>query len=424
MVMLRRFLPAAFLAAAVGFGAASAVAQGNQAPGADAPGVAHRVTVADMPAPYATPSARNGPRIVEQPPGAALKVPAGFSVSAFFTGLTNPRELRTAPNGDVFVAESQAGRIRIIRAPASAARAQQDSIFAQGLDRPFGIAFYPPGPDPHYVYVANTDSVVRFPYQSGDLKASGGPETIIANLPHNGGHWTRSLAFSPDGKTLYVSVGSSSNDADNGELAEAGRADILAFDPDGGNKRVFASGLRNAVDLAVLSESGVLVASVNERDGLGDDLPPDYLTRVTQGGFYGWPWFYIGDHPDPRHLHEHDELADRVLIPDLLIQPHSAPLGIAVYTGRQFPEEYRGDVLVALHGSWNRAIRTGYKLIRVRMKDGAPTGIYEDFLVGFLTPDGDVWGRPVGVTVAGDGALIMSDDATGTLWRIAYVGGH
>jgi glucose/arabinose dehydrogenase len=182
--------------------------------------------------------------------------------------------------------------------------------------------------------------------------------------------------------------------------------------------------LRNAVDLAVLPESGVLVTSVNERDGLGDDLPPDYLTRVTQDGFYGWPWFYIGNHPDPRHLHEHDELADRVLIPDLLIQPHSAPLGIMVYTGRQFPGEYRGDVFVALHGSWNRAIRTGYKLIRVRMKDGTPTGIYEDFLVGFLTPNGDVWGRPVGVTVAGDGALIMSDDATGTLWRIAYVGGH
>ena len=424
MLIVCRFLPAAVLAAAVGFGAASALAQGNQAPGVDAPGVAHRVTAADMPAPYATPSARNGPRIVEQPPGAALKVPAGFSVSAFFTGLTNPRELRTAPNGDIFIAESQAGRIRIIRAPAGAARAGQDSIFAQGLDRPFGIAFYPPGPDPHYVYVASTDSVVRFPYQSGDLKASGGPETIIANLPHNGGHWTRSLAFSPDGKTLYVSVGSSSNDADNGELAEAGRADILAFDPDGGNKRIFASGLRNAVDLAVLSESGVLVASVNERDGLGDDLPPDYLTRVTQGGFYGWPWFYIGDHADPRHLHEHDELANSVLIPDLLIQPHSAPLGIAVYTGRQFPEEYRGDVFVALHGSWNRAIRTGYKLIRVRMKDGAPTGIYEDFLVGFLTPDGDVWGRPVGVTVTGDGALIMSDDATGTLWRVAYTGGH
>ena len=163
---------------------------------------------------------------------------------------------------------------------------------------------------------------------------------------------------------------------------------------------------------------------MNERDNLGDNLVPDYITSVKEHGFYGWPWFYIGDHPDPRHLHEHDELANSVLIPDLLIQPHSAPLGITIYTGRQFPEEYRGDVFVALHGSWNRAIRTGYKLIRVRMKDGTPTGIYEDFLVGFLTPDGDVWGRPVGVTVAGDGALIMSDDATGTLWRIAYVGGH
>jgi hypothetical protein len=349
-------------------------------------------------------------------------VPAGFSVTRFATGFTNPRDMRTAPNGDIFLAESDAGRIRIIPAASGAGPIDNPPIFATGLNRPFGIAFYPPGPDPHYVYVADTDSVLRFPYQSGDLKAGGAPETIVADLPHNGGHWTRSIVFSPDGKTLYVSVGSGSNDAEHGEDAERERADILAFTSEGKDRRVFAAGLRNAVDLAIEPKSGALLASVNERDGLGDDLPPDYLTRVQHGGFYGWPWFYIGDHPDPRHPGAHVELADTVLVPDVLIQPHSAPLGIALYEGSQFPAEYRGDVFVAFHGSWNRAVRTGYKVVRIRMTDGVPTGGYEDFLTGFVADDGNVWGRPVGVTVAKDGALIVSDDASGTLWRIAYTG--
>jgi hypothetical protein len=350
------------------------------------------------------------------------RVPAGFSVTRFATGFTNPRDMRTAPNGDIFLAESQAGRIRIIPASSGAGPVANPPVFADGLNRPFGIAFYPPGPDPHYVYVANNNSVVRFLYQSGDLKAGGASETVVADLPHNGGHWTRSIVFSPDGKTLYVSVGSGSNDAEGGEAAEQDRADILAFTPEGQGKRIFASGLRNAVDLAIEPKSGALLASVNERDGLGDDLPPDYFARVRQGGFYGWPWFYIGDHPDPRHAGEHADLAGTVLTPDVLIQPHSAPLGIALYEGSQFPAEYRGDVFVAFHGSWNRAVRTGYKVVRIRMTDGVPTGGYEDFLTGFVADDGNVWGRPVGVTVAKDGALIVSDDASGTLWRIAYTG--
>jgi glucose/arabinose dehydrogenase len=416
-----RLVPLILLGLAV---AASGVAAQQQEPGdwhGDAPGVTHRISAA-LPAPYATSSASNGPHIVAAPNGALPRVPAGFSVTRFATGFTNPRDMRTAPNGDIFLAESQAGRIRIIPASSGAGPVANPPVFADGLNRPFGIAFYPPGPDPHYVYVANNNSVVRFPYQSGDLKAGGASETVVADLPHNGGHWTRSIVFSPDGKTLYVSVGSGSNDAEHGEDAERERADILAFTPEGKDRRIFALGLRNAVDLAIEPKRGTLLASVNERDGLGDDLPPDYFARVRQGGFYGWPWFYIGDHPDPRHAGEHADLAGTVLTPDVLIQPHSAPLGIALYEGSQFPAEYRGDVFVAFHGSWNRAVRTGYKVVRIRMTDGVPTGGYEDFLTGFVADDGNVWGRPVGVTVAKDGALIVSDDASGTLWRIAYTG--
>jgi len=385
---------------------------------ADRPGTAHRIS-ANLPAPYATPPVANPPRVVARPGDAKLAAPPGFTVSEFLGGLTRPRLLRTAPNGDIFVAESAADRITVVRAPAGAAQAAQHEVFAGGLYRPFGIAFYPPGPDPHWIYVANEESVVRFPYRNGDLHASGPPETVIRNLPA-GGHWTRSLAFTPDGKHLLVSIGSASNDAEAGMGIEADRADILEFDPDGSHKTVYASGLRNAVDIRF--DGDTLLAVVNERDGLGDDLPPDYLTRITRGGFYGWPWYYIGAHPDPEHRDAHPELASAVLMPDLLIQPHSAPLGLAVYAGAQFPAEYKGDVFVALHGSWNRATRTGYKIVRVRMKDGAPTGEYDDFVTGFLLPNGTVWGRPVGVTVAADGALIFSDDGSGTLWRVAYKG--
>lgn len=386
---------------------------------ADRPGTAHRIS-ANLPVPYATPPVANPPHLVKRPADAALAAPPGFTVSEFFDGLTRPRLLRTAPNGDIFVAESAADRVTVVRARAGAAQAEQHEVFASGLYRPFGITFYPPGPDPRWVYVANEESVVRFPYRNGDQHASGAPETVIRNLPA-GGHWTRSLAFTPDGKHLLVSVGSASNDAEAGMGIEADRADILEFDPDGSHKTVYASGLRNAVDIRFDGDS--LLAVVNERDGLGDDLPPDYLTRVTPHGFYGWPWYYIGAHPDPEHHKDaHPELAGGVLTPDLLIQPHSAPLGLAVYEGAQYPADYKGDVFVALHGSWNRATRTGYKIVRVRMKNGVPTGEYDDFVTGFLLPNGTVWGRPVGVTVAADGALIFSDDGSGTLWRVAYKG--
>jgi glucose/arabinose dehydrogenase len=262
--------------------------------------------------------------------------------------------------------------------------------------------------------------VVRLPYRSGDLRARGPAEVVVANLPQ-GGHWTRDLVFSRDGRTMFVAVGSASN---IGTTGEEGRADVLAFDADGGNRRIFASGLRNCSAEAIAPATGALWCVVNERDGLGDDLPPDYATSVREGAFYGWPWFYIGDHQDPRLKGQRPDLAERVTLPDVLIQPHSAPLGIAFYEGAQFPPAYRGDAFVTLRGSWNRARRTGYKVIRLRFANGKPTGEYEDFLTGFVASDQAVWARPVGIAMTHDGALLVSEDGNGTIWRIAYRGGN
>jgi glucose/arabinose dehydrogenase len=393
----------------------------------DAPGVRRRITAADLPRPYATRSVDAGSRVVPRPEGVWPKAPAGFKVEEFAAGLQNPRLIRTAPNGDLFVAESRPGRVRVLRAAPGAGKAETNEIFAEGLRRPFGIAFYPAGPEPRYVYVANTDSVVRFPYRSGDLKARGPAETVVANLPgggqlRGGGHWTRDIAFSNDGRRMFVSVGSLTNVWENAAANEERRATILEFKPDGTGERIFASGIRNAVGIAVHPRTGELWASVNERDGLGDDLVPDYVTRVRDGGFYGWPWFYLGPNQDPRHPGARPELRPKVIAPDVLLQSHSASLEMAFYTGHQFPREYEHDAFAAQHGSWNRARRTGYKVVRVPQRNGVPTGEYEDFLTGFVTPEGQVWGRPVGVAVARDGALFVSDDGSNAVWRVSYAG--
>ncbi len=392
----------------------------------DAPGVRRRLTIADLPRPYDTPSARNGAKIVPRPEGAWPRVPEGFKVTEFAKGLQQPRVIVTAPNGDLFIAESQPGRVRMLRDADKDGKPEVNTVFAQGLRQPFGIAFYPPGPKPTHVYVANTDSVVRFPYQEGDTKTGVEPTTIVADIPgggrlQGGGHWTRDVVFSKDGKRMFVSVGSKSNVSDDD--GEKRRADILAFNPDGSGEKVFAWGIRNAVGLTIHPETGQLWASVNERDGLGDHLVPDYVTHVEEDGFYGWPWYYIGDHQDPRHEGKKPELKGKVIVPDVLLQSHSASLDMAFYTGEQFPKEYRLDGFAAEHGSWNRERRTGYKVVRIPLRDGKATGEYEDFLVGFVTPSGDVWGRPVGVTVGKDGSLFVTDDGSGTVWQVAYVGG-
>lgn len=395
---------------------------------ADAPGVRHKYTVEDLPAPFATESANNGPREVRPPPGAQPRVPPGFKIEQYASGFSYPRYLLTAPNGDIFVTESTEGSVKVLRDKDGDGKPDVTEKFASdGMTRPFGLAFYPPGADPQFLYVANTDGVVRFPYRNGDLKARGPAEKLSAELSgggllRGGGHWTRDLAFSPDGKKMYVSIGSLSNVSDNG--AEGNRARIFEFNPDGTGRNVFAWGIRNAVGIKFRPGSNELWMSVNERDELGEDLVPDYISSVQRRGFYGWPWFYIGNHQDPRHKGKHPEFANTVLVPDVLVQSHSATLNLCFYDGAQFPTEYKGDVFAAFHGSWNRARRTGYKIVRVPMDKatGKARGDYEDFVTGFVTPEGNVWGRPVGITVAKDGSLLFSEDANNTIWRVSYTG--
>jgi glucose/arabinose dehydrogenase len=391
-------------------------------------GATYKITVADLPAPFATRHVDNPPTVMPRPQGAVPKTLTGYAVAEYASGFENPRLIRTAPNGDLFVAESKPGLVKVVRG--SGARAETTEIFASGFNRPFGIAFYPPGPSPTHVYVGNTDSVVRFPYQTGDLKARGPQEIIVRDLPsggqvRGGGHWTRDIAFASDGKKMYVSVGSQSNadDSDNNPV-EKDRATILEFNPDGSGRRVYVSGIRNAVGIAVHPQTRQLWASVNERDGLGDNLVPDYITHVEEGDFFGWPWFYMGGHQDPRHQGKHPELKSKVKTPDVLIQAHSASLEMVFYTGTQFPPAHRDSIFAAQHGSWNKSMRTGYKVIRVPLEGGGATGEYEDFLTGFVTDDGHVWGRPVGVAVAADGALLVSDDGSNVIWRVSYGGGR
>jgi glucose/arabinose dehydrogenase len=386
------------------------------------PGVFHRITVQDLPKPFETKSANNSPTLVQRPSGAWPKAPVGFKVDLYATGFNSPRLIRVAPNGDIFLAESFAGQIKILRGVTASGKAAQISIFAEGLDRPFGIAFYPPGDNPQWVYVANTNSVVRYPYQSGDLSARASAITIVNRLAGSGGHWTRDVAFSLDGKRMFVSVGSRSNVGDPRTRAEANRADILEYTPAGTFVKVYASGIRNPAGVSIDPLTGQLWCSTNERDGLGDYLVPDFITQVQEDGFYGWPWFYIGAHEDPRREGEHQELKNRAIIPDVLLQPHFASLGMTFYNAKQFPSEYSGDIFAAEHGSWNRSSRAGYEVIRVPLKNGKAEGTYEDFLTGFVTQDGLVWGRPVGVAVAKDGSLLMSDDGSKSIWKVTYTG--
>jgi glucose/arabinose dehydrogenase/beta-lactamase superfamily II metal-dependent hydrolase len=382
----------------------------------EVPGAVHRITLDDLPAPMASRAVSNPPTVVPRPAGVLPKAMPGYVVSEYAGGFDNPRLIRTAPNGDLFVAESDPGRVKVIRGRKADGRAETVSTFATGLNRPFGIAFYPLGPNPEWVYVGNTDSIVRFPYKTGDLEARGEAETIVKGVPAGGqlpggGHWSRDVAFSPDGRKMFIGVGSLTNiDDPDVNAAEKDRAVIIEFNPDGSGRRIYATGVRNAVGLAFHPTTGKLWVSVNERDDLGDNLVPDYITHIEEGGFYGWPWFYMGGTQDPRHAGKHPELKDKVITPDVLVQPHSASLQMVFHEGSAFAAE---------HGSWNRNLRTGYKVIRVPFKaDGTAVGSYEDFLTGFVTDDGYPWGRPVGVAVDRDGSLLVSDDGSNTIWRV------
>jgi len=429
------------------------VLQGTAAFGSwrdDKPGVRRLIRPQDLP-PIS--KATDGPaQVVPVPAGARPQVPVGFSAELVTSDLRNTRAIRVAPNGDLFVASSMSNSVHVMRIPAGRAKPEKLTVFASGLQQPFGIAFYPLGPDPQWVYVADSNGVVRFPYKNDDLQATGKPEHIITGIP-TAHHYARDLVFSPDGSRLFLSVGSGSNVAldmfpephltmipephnvdgltqwtktkplgaawDTEEL----RANVLSFDPNGKNLKIVATGLRNCAGMTVQPATGQLWCVVNERDDLGDNTPFEYATHVVEGAFYGWPWYFIGGHEDPRQAGARPDLKDKVTVPDVLMQAHSAPLGMVFYQGDNFPAEYRGSAFVAMHGSWNRPNRTGYKVVRLLFdSSGKPTGEYEDFMTGFVVSDSQVWGRPVGVAVARDGSLFVTEDGNGTIWRVSYHG--
>jgi glucose/arabinose dehydrogenase len=380
----------------------------------EGPGPLHKyhITPSDIPAP--TTGTANPPMVVARPAGAELSLPPGFKIDVFADEgqFKTLRYIIEGPDGDVFAADVTANTITILRDTNNDGKADERHVFAEGLNRPFGMAIAN-----GYFYVGNTDSVVRWKYAPGQLKVQGTPEKIT-DLPGGGNHSTRTLAFNADNTKLYVSVGSSSNV----DVEREPRATILEMNPDGSGRRVFASGIRNPVGLALRPESNEIWTAVNERDMLGDDLVSDYVTHVQDGGFYGWPYSYLGSHEDPRRKGERPDLVAKAIVPDVLLQSHSAPLGIVFYTGTQFPAEYQGDAFVALHGSWNRKPRTGYKVVRVPIRDGKATGGYEDFITGWLVDPAkpEVWGRPVGLAVHRDGSLLITDDAHNLIWRVTY----
>lgn len=411
----------------------------------DAPGVTHKIDLDKLDPPFDTPSASNFPRLIDKPAGAEPKVPKGFKVDVFASGLGGPRAMRVAPNGDIFVTESNTGKVRVMRPSKDGSKAEVVETFAQGLLQPFGVQFYPVGNNPQWVYIGETNRVVRYPYKVGDLKATAVPEVVVAELsPVGGGHFTRDVAFSLDGKRMFVSVGSQSNvaedmpkktpaevktwEAQHGLGAtwgnEENRAGVRVFEV-GSNKpgKNFATGIRNCVGLTVQPKTGALWCTTNERDMLGDNLVPDYSTTVKEGGYYGWPWYYMGNNEDPRLKGDRPDLAGKATRPDVPYQAHSAALNLTFYDATSgsslFPKEYQGQGFAVLHGSWNRAFRTGHKVVRVVMKDGKPTGEYQDFMTGFINEDGNAWARPVGAAVAKDGSLLVSDDGANLVYRIS-----
>jgi glucose/arabinose dehydrogenase len=405
----------------------------------DAPGVRRQLHASDLPDPLKARSTVSASPAQRAERGTRMpNVPPGFDVALVAQGLHEPRVLRVAPNGDVFLAETGGGRVLVFTPAADGKLPSEPRVFAEGIRDVYGMSFFPPGPQPTALYVSQSDRVLRFAYKSGDTRANAPATAVLKGIPA-GGHSTRDLV-AMNAQQLLVAVGSASNVAEG--MPKKSTQDIAAFErthargaawgdderraavwtlaPDGSAVRLYATGLRNCAGMALQPATKMPWCVVNERDGLGNDLPFEYATRVREGGFYGWPWFYIGGHTDPRHAGERDDaLRTETITPDVLMQAHSAPLGIAFCEGSMFPADYRGDAFVTLHGSWNRVPRTGYKVVRLRFKDGAPTGEYDDFMTGFVVDDSHVWGRPTGIAVARDGSLLVSEDESGTVWRVS-----
>ncbi len=385
----------------------------------------------------------NQAHAVGWPAGGKPVAPSGFVVTRFADHLNHPRWLYVLPNGDVLVAQATteeetgggvvgwvrnsiqrdagafgagANSIVLLRDANADGVVDGDALYAQNLHQPFGMALLG-----DWLYVGDTDAVLRYRYATGDMRATAPPETVVA-LPHrdgDNGHWTRNIVVRPDGRKLYVGVGSSSNIADNGIEAERNRAAIWEINPDGSGMRIYASGLRNPNGMDFEPTTGALWVAVNERDMLGDTVPPDYMTSVRDGGFYGWPYSYWGQHVDDRVQPPRPDLVARAIAPDYALGAHTASLGLTFYRANVFPAHYRGGVFIGQHGSWNRSHRSGYKVVFVPFANGRPSGDVEDFLTGFLNARGEAQGRPVGVAVDRTGALLVADDVGNVVWRVA-----
>ncbi|MES2464237.1 MAG: sorbosone dehydrogenase family protein [Armatimonadota bacterium] len=368
-----------------------------------------------LPQPYRSSSVDAGPQYLRGRGDAPLKVPTGFVAEPFARGFQSPRWMAVAPNGDVFVTESYQGRIRVLRDANRDGRAESRFLFAAGLRLPHGLAFHK-----GWLYVGNTDSVVRFPYRTGQTKATGSPQMIISGIPAMGRkqHWTRNIVFDPDGEHFYLTVGSASNKA----VESPPRATITRYRADGSGRQTFATGLRNPVGIGFRPGTNEMWTTCVERDFMGDDLVPDFLTKVRQGDFFGWPWYYIGRHLDPRAPQGAPK--GKVAVPDVLFTAHSVPLGMLFYTGSNFPASYQGDAFVAMRGSTNRRISSGFRVVRVPFEKGRPVGGYEDFVTGWLSDPRKhlVYGRPVGLAQWTDGSLLVSDEAGHMIWRVRYRG--
>ncbi|MFD2148000.1 PQQ-dependent sugar dehydrogenase [Mucilaginibacter antarcticus] len=395
-----------------------------------------------LPSPYATKSVKNYCEVIGWKVNEMPKAPAGFKVSRFATALANPRNMYVAANGDVFVAEANtevkgikkvgaaitgvdksqnlgksANRVTLLRDSNGDGVPDLKTVFLSGLNQPFGLLILG-----NWFYVANTDGLWRFAYKPGQTKVAG-PGKMIVRLPAGGynNHWTRNLRANAAGTKIYIAVGSGTNVMEKGAQNEVRRANILEINPDGTGERVYASGLRNPCGIDFEPTTKVLWTVVNERDELGDELVPDYLTGIKQGGFYGWPYSYFGQHVDDRPKPKRPDLVKKAVVPDMAVGPHTASLGLAFYNSSKFPQKYKGGAFIGQHGSWNRSVLSGYKVTYVPFTNGRPSGAMQDFLTGFIANPAkqQVHGRPVGIAVAKDGALLVADDASNTIWRVS-----
>jgi len=389
-------------------------------------GPADRIVLPQTVAPSGEPKQR---KVIGWPAGRMPTAPAGFRVTLFAEGFTLPRWLYVLPNGDVLVSEvgngpdraalRGAGKVYLLRDADRDGKAEVKEVFVSGLDRPFGMTLIG-----NRFYVANTGALLMFPYQRGQTQLAGSGEKILDLIP-DGVHWTRTLTAKPDGSKIYVSVGSETDwSEDAPDKLPPERAAIWEVNPDGSGKRVFATGIRNAIGMGWAPGTSTLWATVNERNNLGDDLPPDYFTSIRDGGFYGWPFAYWGTHEDPRAKVKRPDVVSKSIRPDYAMGGHASPLGLAFSTGTSFPQQYRGGAFIAFHGSSNRSSFVGYNVSYIPFVSGRPSGDPQEFLTGFVSSAdaGEVFGRPVGLAVGGDGSLLVVDDGTNRIWQVTYTG--